>query len=211
MAVLYQLVPAHALHAHLIVMARAVIIVKVLIFQQVPQQKIPVLHVQHVELLVALIVVKYVLVVMAVVPVNVRIHVEIIALVALEHALVTHQRMPHLKDGEKDMSVFSELSNEPTTCEMECVASCQDTCMDTCTDSCVGGCIGKCAVMCYGACKNSCSGCSLTCSSCSAQCSKTCTTNCTTICNENCATGCAFSCTGTEKTVVMAAEIKNKR
>ena len=27
-------------------------------------------------------------------------------MVALEHALVTHQRIPHLKDGEKDMSVF---------------------------------------------------------------------------------------------------------
>ena len=69
--VLYQLVPVLALHAHLIAMGRAEIIAKVPIFQQVPQQKIQVHHAQHAELPVVLIAVKYVLAVMAVVPVNV--------------------------------------------------------------------------------------------------------------------------------------------
>ena len=68
--VLYLLVLAPVLHVHLVAMGRAVIIVKVLIFQRVHQLKIQVHRVQHAELPVVLTVVKFALVVMAVVVVN---------------------------------------------------------------------------------------------------------------------------------------------
>ena len=59
-------------------MVHAAIIVKARIFQRVHQQKTQVHHVQHVELRVVPIAVKYALVVMAVVVVNACIHAEII-------------------------------------------------------------------------------------------------------------------------------------